>query len=203
MSPVVVSNVPPFFKNDMLLRKLSRHGRIVSPMRLIPLGTKSLLLRHVVSFRRQVAMVLNNNEEELKPGLRFRVDDFDYTVFTRPTDSQKCFGCGEEGHLIRSCPKGAEARRPANLHVSAAPCARSDAGTTAEVEEPAGPQGDHPGDHLDLQNERFTGEMVEQTAIRMIETVLDNEDVGVEESSLSVATKRKSTDTKGQQRQSK
>ncbi|TWW73484.1 Transposon TX1 uncharacterized 82 kDa protein ORF 1 [Takifugu flavidus] len=168
--------------------------------------TKSPLLRHVVSFRRQVVMVLNNTEEELKLAPRFRVDDFDYTVFVT-TDSQKCFGCGEEGHLIRSCPKGTEACRPADPHVSAALCAhngdreaaqnaRSDTGTTAEVEEPAGPQGDHPGDHLDLQNERFTGEMVEQTAIRMIETVLDNEDVGVEESSLSVATKRKSTDTK-------
>ncbi|TWW77672.1 hypothetical protein D4764_12G0010620 [Takifugu flavidus] len=71
--------------NDMLLRELSRHGRVVSPMRLIPLGSKSLLLRHVVSFRRQVT-----------------------------TDSLKCFGCGEEGHVIWSCPNNAEIRRPAD-----------------------------------------------------------------------------------------
>ncbi|TWW81691.1 Transposon TX1 uncharacterized 82 kDa protein ORF 1 [Takifugu flavidus] len=175
-------------------------------MRLIPLGSKSLLLSHVVSFRRQVSMILNNNEEELKLALRFRVDDFDYTVFVT-TDSQKCFGCGEEGHLIRSCPNGAEARRPANPPISAAPRThdrdsesaqntQSDAGTTVEVEEPAGLQGDRLGDHLDLQSERLTGEMVEQTVPRMIETILDNEDVGVEVSSLSASTKRKSTDTK-------
>ncbi|TWW77654.1 hypothetical protein D4764_12G0010440 [Takifugu flavidus] len=35
---VVVSNVPPFIKNEMLLKELSRHGRIVSPMRYFVLG---------------------------------------------------------------------------------------------------------------------------------------------------------------------
>ncbi|TWW81254.1 Transposon TX1 uncharacterized 82 kDa protein ORF 1 [Takifugu flavidus] len=142
---VVVSNVPPFFKNDMLLRELGRHGRIVSPMRLIPLGSESPLLSHVVSFRRQVSMILNN-EEELKLALRFRVDDFDYMVFVT-TDSQKCFGCGEEGHLIRSCPNGAEARRPADPPVSAAP-REHDGDTTVEVEEQqaaGGPPGGPPG----------------------------------------------------------
>ncbi|TWW78233.1 hypothetical protein D4764_11G0003540 [Takifugu flavidus] len=146
--------------NDMLLRELGRHGRIVSPMRLIPLGSKSPLLRHVVYFRRQVSMILNNNEEEVKLALRFTVDDFDYTVFGT-TDSQKCFGCGEEGHLIQSCPNDAEACRPANPPISTAPRAhdgdsestqnaQSNTGTTVEVEEPAGLQEDPLGDHLDL-----------------------------------------------------
>ncbi|TWW81727.1 Transposon TX1 uncharacterized 82 kDa protein ORF 1 [Takifugu flavidus] len=200
---VVVSNVPPFFKNDMLLRELSRHGRIVSPMRLIPLGTKSPLLRHVVSFRRQVSMVLNNNVEELRLSLRFRVDDYDYTVFVT-TDSQKCLCCGEEGHLIRSCPKGAEARQPADPPVSAAPHRMTGtasprrviqgtmAGTTVEAEEPAGLQ----GDHLELGSERTTRELVEQTAIRVAETVLEMVDAVVEENGLNVSIKRKNTDTK-------
>ncbi|TWW67269.1 hypothetical protein D4764_02G0003100 [Takifugu flavidus] len=69
--------------------------------------------------------------------------------------------------------------------------ARSDVGTTVEVEEPAGLQGDHLGDHLDLQSECLTRELVEQTATRTTETVLDMEDVGVEENSLNVSIKRK------------
>ncbi|TWW78252.1 hypothetical protein D4764_11G0003730 [Takifugu flavidus] len=83
---VVVSNVPPFLKNELLLWELSRHERVVSQMRLIPLGSKSPLLGHVVSLRQQVSMVLNNNKEELNLALRFRVDEFDYTVYVT-TDS--------------------------------------------------------------------------------------------------------------------
>ncbi|TWW77619.1 Transposon TX1 uncharacterized 149 kDa protein ORF 2 [Takifugu flavidus] len=139
--------------------------------------------------------------------LRFRVDDFDYTVFVT-TDSLKCFGCGEEGHVIRSCPNGAEAHRPADLPAldatphahdgdsKSAQNAQSDAGTTVELEEPAELQGDHLGDHLDLQSESLTRELVEQTTTRMTETVLDMGDVGVEENSLNVSIKRNNTDTK-------
>ncbi|TWW71118.1 Transposon TX1 uncharacterized 82 kDa protein ORF 1 [Takifugu flavidus] len=104
---VIVSNVSPFFKNDLLLRELSRHRRVVSPM------------RHVVSFRRQVSMVLNDSKEELKLALRFRVEEFDYTVYVT-TDSLKCFGCGEEGYVIRSCPNNVEARRQVDPADSAA-----------------------------------------------------------------------------------
>ncbi|TWW77610.1 Transposon TX1 uncharacterized 82 kDa protein ORF 1 [Takifugu flavidus] len=168
---VVVSNVPLFIKNEMLLRELSRHGRIVSPMRFFALGAKSLLLRHVVSFRRHVVMVLNNNEKELDLALCFRVDG---PPASRPA-------CQRSAH---------------DEDREAAQTTQGDMGPTAEVEEPAGPQGDHPGDHRDLQNERLTGEMVERTVPRTAETVRDMEDVGVEESSLSVPTKRKSKDTK-------
>lgn len=44
-------------------------------------------------------MVLNNNKEELKLTLCFRVDEFDNTILVT-TDSLKCFGCEEEGHVI-------------------------------------------------------------------------------------------------------
>ncbi|TWW54492.1 Transposon TX1 uncharacterized 82 kDa protein ORF 1, partial [Takifugu flavidus] len=81
---VIVSNVPPFIKNETLLRELSRHGRIASPMKYFVLGTKSPLLRHVVSFRRHVVMVLDSNEKELDLALCFRVDGFDYTVYALP-----------------------------------------------------------------------------------------------------------------------
>lgn len=48
-----------------------------------------------------LSLVLSNNKEELNVALRFRVDEFDYTVYDK-TDSLKCFGCGE-GHVIQSC----------------------------------------------------------------------------------------------------
>ncbi|TWW78313.1 hypothetical protein D4764_11G0004340 [Takifugu flavidus] len=43
---------------------------------------------------------------------------------------------------------------------------------------------------------RLTRELVEQTATRVAETVLDMEDVGVEENSINMSIKQKNTDTK-------
>lgn len=37
---VTLSNVPPFIKDDILLAELSRHGKVVSQMKKIPLGCK-------------------------------------------------------------------------------------------------------------------------------------------------------------------
>ena len=74
---VIISNVPPFIRNEVLAKELSRHGELVSPIKLIPLGCKSPHLKHVMSFRRQGFMILNRNEEDLHLTFKFKVDDFD------------------------------------------------------------------------------------------------------------------------------
>lgn len=105
---ITLSNVPPFISDEFLLRELSRHGKVVSPIRKLLSGCKSLLLRHVVSHRRQLYMILNNKVEEFNYRFIVRVDDFDYTLFATSSEHlTKCFGCGEEGHLIRACPSRA------------------------------------------------------------------------------------------------
>lgn len=81
---------------------LSRYGKIVSPIKMIPIGCKSPLLKHVVSFRRYVYMVLQDNLDELDLALIFRQDEFNYVIFVT-TNNMKCFACGETGHLIRAC----------------------------------------------------------------------------------------------------
>ncbi|KAL6481018.1 hypothetical protein MHYP_G00090980 [Metynnis hypsauchen] len=104
---ITLSNVPPFIRDDLLTAELSRYGQPVSQMKMIPLGCKSPLLKHVVCFRRQIYMILKNGVEEVNVAFKFRIDDFDYVVFAT-SDSMKCFGCGQEGHLRRSCPEKAE-----------------------------------------------------------------------------------------------
>lgn len=103
---VTLSNVPPFVKDEFLVNVLSRYGRLVSPIRKIPLGNVSPLLKHVVSFRRFAFMILNDNAE-LDVSFSFRMDDFDYSIYAT-TDKMRCFGCGKAGHLVRSCPDKAE-----------------------------------------------------------------------------------------------
>lgn len=70
---------------------------------MIPIGCKSPLLKHIVSFRRYVYMVLQDNLDDLDLSLNFRHDEFNYVIFAT-TNTMKCFGCGETGHLIRACP---------------------------------------------------------------------------------------------------
>ncbi|KAI3357946.1 hypothetical protein L3Q82_016322 [Scortum barcoo] len=74
---VIISNAPPpFIKNEALIKELSR---------------------------RQVFMVLKDNTAELNLSFNFKVEGFNYMVFAT-SETMKCFGCGAEGHLIRSCP---------------------------------------------------------------------------------------------------
>ncbi|TWW61078.1 Transposon TX1 uncharacterized 149 kDa protein ORF 2 [Takifugu flavidus] len=99
---ITLSNVPPVISDEFLVRELSRHGKVVFPIRKMLLGCKSPLLRHVVSNRRQVHMILNNRAEEFNYRFIVQVDDFDSTLFAT-SSALKCFNCGEEGHLARVC----------------------------------------------------------------------------------------------------
>ena len=105
---VIISNVPPLLKNELLEKELARHGQLMIPTSC----SKSPHLKHVVSFRRQVFMVLKKRDEELNLVFRFKINDFDYIVHVS-SDTMKCFGCGAEGHLIRWCPERAGGSRPA------------------------------------------------------------------------------------------
>ncbi|KAI3351123.1 hypothetical protein L3Q82_005601 [Scortum barcoo] len=79
---ITISNVPPFIRNEVLAKELSRFGQLVSPIKMLSLGSKSPLLKHVVCHRRQVFMVLRENSAELNLSFNFKVDGFSYMVFT-------------------------------------------------------------------------------------------------------------------------
>ncbi|CAM4526962.1 unnamed protein product [Leuciscus chuanchicus] len=79
----ILSNVPLFIKDELLLAELSRHGKVVSQMK-------------------KVYMVLTKDADELNVAFKFRVDGFDYVVFVT-SDIMKCFRCGKEGHIRGAC----------------------------------------------------------------------------------------------------
>lgn len=99
---VTLSNVPPFVSDEILTQALSRYGKLVSPIKKIPISSESPLLKHIVSFRRFAYMIIPD-DADLDLTLNFRIEDFSYTIFVT-TGKTKCFGCGKTGHLIRNCP---------------------------------------------------------------------------------------------------
>lgn len=51
---VILSNVPPFITNESLER-LARYGKLVAPIKMIPLGLKNPELKHELSLRRRLS----------------------------------------------------------------------------------------------------------------------------------------------------
>ncbi len=101
---VIISNVPPFIENDVIVRELARFGKVVSEVKAVSLRCKNPALKHVVSFRRHVFMFLNSPEKVLDVSFRVKDGDSSYMIFAS-TESLRCFECGDYGHKRLSCPQ--------------------------------------------------------------------------------------------------
>jgi len=100
--------VPPFIQNDEIERALARYGKLASGIRTIPLRCRNEALKHVMSFRRQVFMFLN--QPELDVSFRVAHEGKTYVVYAN-TGSMKCFECGDIGHKRMACPHKAQDRQ--------------------------------------------------------------------------------------------
>lgn len=100
---VIISNAPPFIKNEAIIKELSRFGRFASSIKTVPLGCKNNALKHVTSFRRQVFMFLQAPTKFLEVSFRIQHEESSYMIFAT-TESMRCFECGDLGHKKLFCP---------------------------------------------------------------------------------------------------
>lgn len=110
---LILSNVYPEVPNSVLIENLTPFCKIVSQCRPIPLGLKNKQLSHIMSFRRQVQILIHPNVTP-PDHINFTFSGTNYRVFLS-TESAKCFNCGEFGHMSRSCKKtqtNATAKQP-------------------------------------------------------------------------------------------
>ena len=101
---LTLSNVYPEVPNHVLVKQISTFCKVVSPIKPIPLGFKDKNLSHIMSFRRQVQVMILPNVTP-PDHINFTHDGSNYRVFLS-TDAVKCFECGEFGHVSRVCKKG-------------------------------------------------------------------------------------------------
>lgn len=179
---VMLSNVPPFISDKALESILGRYGKLVGPIKMIPLGLKTPELKHVMSFRRQAVMILSAEFATLEVSVKLTVLEKDYTIFIS-TESMKCFVCGKYGHIKTACPLVKEAQNARNgvesnssqilnapenndpvEEISAAPEPNAEKSALAEVGEQL-----HPGPSADI-----------------IETVVKKSDTGQSETNDTV-----------------
>lgn len=100
---IVVSNVPPYIPDKDMLEHVSKLGTIVSPVRALPLGCRDPALKHVLSFRRQVNVLLTPGQHE-EGSFVIVYEGIAHRLFYAK-DCIKCNLCKQEGHFRRDCPK--------------------------------------------------------------------------------------------------
>ena len=102
---VVISNLPPFIKCDQIVSQLKRYGTVVTPLTMIPFRRRNDKFKHIMSFSRIVYMILPPGVSGFQAILPFKIEGHTYMGYAN-TETLVCYGCGEFGHVKRSCPKG-------------------------------------------------------------------------------------------------
>lgn len=154
---VTISNVPPFLRNDEIEKALTRYGKMASEMKMIPLGCKNAALKHVMSFRRQVFMFLN--EPELDISFRVMHEGKAYVIYAS-TGSMKCFECGDIGHKRHACPHKAQVTE-VEVSPSTSAVGESSKAASEDVQPQAGSQRNIVSDELIKSQTENVHEMVD------------------------------------------
>lgn len=167
---VTVSNVPPFIQSKEIERELLRFGKLASAIKTVPLGCRNEALKHVMSFRRQVFMFLN--EQELDVSFKVWHEGRAYMVYAN-TGNMKCFECGDVGHKRVACPHKAQAAEEAARHTDEVdPVNDPENVQSVDVEENE-PQGAEEDVEVNVENDN----QIEESGFvnnETIETVVNN-----------------------------
>ena len=113
---LILSGVPPYIPQAILEGAITQYGKIVSPMKPIPLGCKLERLRHVKSFRRQVHIIPHEGIEsqDLQGMFHVSLEGRTYRIYLS-TDEPRCFKCNMVGHFQRQCPNTNNDTRQDNI----------------------------------------------------------------------------------------
>lgn len=100
---LILSNVCPSIPHDVLENEILKLGyTTASPVSFLRAGIPGEEYAHVLSFRRQI-YVLPNEDIELPPSIVITFENISYRIFIS-SDSITCFVCKQIGHIAKQCP---------------------------------------------------------------------------------------------------
>lgn len=99
---IILSNVSPSLPNEVIMEELKRLKlNVVSPITFIGAGLSNPEYKHVLSFRRQIYIILDDNETLPESILILYKQNY-FRIFIS-TDEVRCFSCKKLGHVAQKC----------------------------------------------------------------------------------------------------
>ncbi|KAK3527747.1 hypothetical protein QTP86_002809, partial [Hemibagrus guttatus] len=90
VTKVTISNVPTCVEDGVIVKELSRFGKIMGEVKWISLGCKNSVLKNVMSFRRQALMILNSPSKTLDVCFRVVCEFSLFRVWRHRTQALSC-----------------------------------------------------------------------------------------------------------------
>ena len=72
---VIISNVPPFLPSKQIMTAMEQYGNIVSKITFVPVRVKNKEAKHVLSFRRQLFIILKLNIRQLEVMVKIKYNE--------------------------------------------------------------------------------------------------------------------------------
>lgn len=101
---IILSNVSPSLPHDIIVKEIQNlKFKIVSQMTFIGAVVANIEYKHILSFRRQVYIILEENDK-LPESILISYKHNYFRIFLS-TDEIRCFSCKKLGHVARQCPE--------------------------------------------------------------------------------------------------
>lgn len=94
-------NVVPHIPNDVIEVELKKHIHLLSSLELSNFGMRDTRLSHILAYKRQVSISIDD-KAKIPIFIIVTYDNVPYKIHLS-FNTPRCFNCGKEGHMAKSC----------------------------------------------------------------------------------------------------
>lgn len=105
-------NVVPHLPNSLLEIELQKYVSLQSNIELSSYGMRDHRLSHILAYKRQVK-IKTNEKEKIPAMINVTYMNVTYPIYLSCDNVTRCFSCGKEGHMAKSCTEPPKPKTPA------------------------------------------------------------------------------------------